>query len=238
MTETCMTDYLANKVETAAKRARAARTAGIILAAAGCIGGTALSPIIYALIPLSVVLVCLASRLESSWRWGMEGEERLRRRLRQILDDRSALFYGIPVSSGDVDCLVVAPHGIWAIEGKFYSGEISCADGHHWCRLRNRDGEVYPEAIGNPVSQLARGIMDLKAYFASHGIKTWIHGMVVFTNPRAILDVTGLTNISVVTLSSLTALPGGPELPDQTRKAVIRALMELKARAAARRHCA
>jgi len=234
MTETYMTDYLEHKVETTAKRTKAIQAACVVAAAVGLVGGMTVTAVLYALIPWSVVLLCVVGKHGSSYRWGMVGEERLRTRLRQILPEGSAVFHNVPVGDGDIDCVAVTRCGVWAFESKYLSGEVSCVNGH-WCRLRNRDGEVYPESLRSPSAQLARGIGDLKSYLAAQGVQTWIRGAVVFTHPRVDLRVAGLNNMSAVTLSGLTALPPGPELPEGTRNAIIEALMELRAKTTVRR---
>lgn len=233
MTETYMSDYLRNKVRATAKRTEAAYT-GLALGAAGAIGGILLSPVLYALLPLSILLLFLALTCKPSWRWGLEGEERLRGRLRRILDDRCALFFNLPIAGGDLDCVVVAPQGLWVMESKYYAGEVTCTNGR-WCRLRKRRGETYPEAMRSPSEQLSKGITHLKSYLLSQGISPWIRGIVVFTHPAACLHVQGLGTVSAVTLSDLTGLPPGPELPEATRSAIVEALTSLSTRKALRR---
>jgi hypothetical protein len=223
MTETYMTTYLAHRAR-ATQRIKVVRNAAIVLGALGFLGIT-ITPVLFGLIPLSAALLWVAPKCTSFWQKGLEGEERLRSRLREILDDRCVIFYN--VAGGDLDCVIVAPQGVWAIEAKHYVGEIFCT-GSHWCRVRRRNHEVYPEAMRSPSEQLTRGIMDLKAFFLSRGIRTWIQGMVVFTHPRSSLRVTGLGNVSAVTLGALN-LPDGPELPEPTRKAIIESLLSLRA---------
>jgi hypothetical protein len=228
MNEICMSTYLMNKTRRARRMTAGFYMVAAVVGAAGILAGVVAGPFFYLLTLLSVGLLLSRAGSTRSWQWGEAGEERLRRRLRCILDDQSSLFCNLPVPGGDLDCVVVTGQGVWAFESKFYTGEVWCTDGH-WCRIRRRDGESYPEDMRSPSEQLSAGIMHLKSYLASQGISTWIRGIVVFTHPGASLHVKGLSNVSAMTLSDLAGLPPGPQLSEPTRKAIEEALLKLQA---------
>ena len=234
MTETYLSNYLASKAAASKRKMIASCVVSILLATCGIVAGMTLNSALYALVIPSVGVLLVTPRHRSSWEYGTEGEERLQRHLKQILDERCEVFYNLPVASGDLDVVIVAPQGVWAFESKNYSGEISCAQGH-WCRAKRRGDEVSIEAMRSPSEQLTRAIMHLKSYLLSQGIHTWVRGIVVFTNPRVSLHATGLGNVSATTLSGLTSLPPGPELPEPTRHAIIEALSRLTPQTAMRR---
>jgi hypothetical protein len=67
------------------------------------------------------------------WKNGHEGEERVRGRLGQYLDDSWTWLGGYRNPGGEIDALLAGPSGIYAMEIKNYRGVIEC-DGDEWWR--------------------------------------------------------------------------------------------------------
>ncbi|RPI57785.1 MAG: NERD domain-containing protein [Chloroflexi bacterium] len=128
---------------------------------------------------------------------GLQGQRELVRTL-SVLDDDYYLVnnLGLPGRGDDVDHLVVGPNGVFALETKNYSGRIYCRDGQWYQAKTSRGGVAQPERpIRDPARQLKRNVDYLRACIKrtdpglSRRTRLWIEGIVVFSHPRATLEL-------------------------------------------------
>ncbi len=65
---------------------------------------------------------------------GLEGEEALKGKLKEILSDKYFALYNFPLKrcGGDVDCLLVGPGGVILLDAKNHRGDILCDHRGRW----------------------------------------------------------------------------------------------------------
>ena len=128
---------------------------------------------------------------------GLQGQKELVQTL-SVLDDDYYLVnnLGLPGRGDDIDHLVVGPNGVFALETKHYSGRIYCRGGQWYQAKTRRGGLAQPERpIRDPARQLKRNVDYLRACIKrtdpdlSRRTRLWIEGIVVFSHPRASLDL-------------------------------------------------
>jgi hypothetical protein len=156
---------------------------------------------------------------------GLQGQRQLARTLSVLSDDYYLVNnLELPGRSDDVDHLLVGPNGVFALETKHHSGRIYCRDGQ-WYQLKtSRGGLVQPEKpIRDPARQLKRNVDYLRACIKrtdpalSRQTRLWIEGFVVFSHPRASLDLPDLVRRSLPFPILL-----GHEVPERIRAHVPR----------------
>ena len=162
------------------------------------------------LIPIAYGLGIYTYRKHLIWGSGSEGEKIVINELKK-LDDTYCLISGvvIPPNRGDVDHIVLGRNGIFVVETKNYSGEVSC-NGDVWGRRKiGRRGKPYPLEIGNPSNQVKRNAKVLKDFILRHQREIfkktphiWVEGILVFTNPAVVLKIKNPT-VSIVSPNKL-----------------------------------
>lgn len=160
-------------------------------------------------IAVVVTLFVAATRgpVYATYRCGIRGEQVLRAHLLSSgLGDDHTAYYDIPLNGNgkvsDIDCVLVGPSGVFIFEVKHHNGVILYRNGV-WARIKTgRRGTLYRGPIGNPAGQLCRNIRKLKELLG-HADGLWLHGAVVFTNPRAALDVEGLRRVRAIAVQDL-----------------------------------
>jgi hypothetical protein len=164
------------------------------------------------MIPIAYLLGIYSYKSYLTWRGGSLGEELVIREL-EGLSDSYILLNGliVPPNRGDTDHIIVGPNGIFVVESKNYGGRISC-DGDVWRKIKvGRGGGVYNLKIGSPSNQVKRNAKVLKDFLLHHQDEIfkggaphlWVHGILVFTNPDAEIELRNPT-IDVVDLDSLS----------------------------------
>ncbi len=120
---------------------------------------------------------------------GFEGEERLKNTLQRTLSDEYTAFFNIVAKRiGEIDCLVIGPSGFYIFEAKNYSGEI-IHDESGWWRIKRGGRFTRAERINSPSGQVLSSLNRLKKYLRQNGIDIWIEGVVILTNPSALLTL-------------------------------------------------
>lgn len=136
-------------------------------------------------------------------RVGLKGENALRDHLREILTDEHTVIYNVPVEKGDIDCIIIGPEGLYAIEAKNHKGIITYTN-NSWRQLKKgRNGNCYTGSLKNPSYQLISNIKWLKNYLARCNIRTWINGLIVFTNPDTVLSIDNLATVKAIKLDEV-----------------------------------
>jgi hypothetical protein len=113
--------------------------------------------------------------------------------LDQALDPRWLIFHSRKPLHGraDIDALIVAPHGVFVAELKYYRGTTIIGNGASWQRPADDGGrdEVIPNILQGQVQRQAQ---QLKAEFKDkaqlHHI--WIEPVVIFTHASSTLTFT------------------------------------------------
>jgi len=115
-------------------------------------------------------------------RTGLQGEIALQQTLRSLPDDFTAL-YNLPINnSGDIDCVLVGPKGVFAIETKNHKGTIIYSE-DSWEQIKvGQGGSEYRGNLTNPGKQLLTNMHKLKSFLVKHNINVWIQPVLVFTN--------------------------------------------------------
>ncbi len=132
---------------------------------------------------------------------GRLGEKQVADLLQSSLSDDYYLINDLYLQGGggDIDHVVLAPNGVFVLETKNWSGNITC-NGDEWRRDRNQT------MVSSPSSQVKRNvakirnIIDNSPYLRALGV--WVEGIVVITNKHAILHLNNPT-VPVLTLPQL-----------------------------------
>ena len=109
-------------------------------------------------------------------------------------------FMNLPIryrrGKSEIDMLLVSRRGVIIIEVKNHSGCIM-GDCHKltWQQHKvYRDGKVVDTEMNNPFMQLKRQRDILKNILRAAGVEVWIDSILLFSNPKARLRLTGKTN--------------------------------------------
>ena len=126
---------------------------------------------------------------------GLEGEERLKKTLNQILSDKYTAFFGYQTKKGkDIDCIVTGPKGVFVIEVKNHKGIVSY-DGKNWSYLKvGQKGGIYEGFLKNPDRQVIQNTAEIRNLLFSNGIKVPVFALLVFTNEEVKLNISELDN--------------------------------------------
>jgi len=206
--EVFFSDYLRKKAKRSLVACLAWAVVALILLLAGIATGVRFI-LVSGLVAIVIALFVAATRGPSyaTYRCGVRGEQVLRARLLSSgLGDKYTAYYNLPLSSNgrnsDIDCILVGPSGLFVFEAKHHQGLILYRNGV-WARIKvGRRGTLYGGQLGNPSGQLSRNIRKLKELLG-HTDGLWLHGAVVFTNPRAILDIEGLRWVRAIAVKDL-----------------------------------
>ena len=123
---------------------------------------------------------------------GWEGEKRVTKLLNSKLSDDYILLNDLYLrnGAGDIDHVVLAPSGVFVLETKNWSGNITC-NGDEWQRT-GRNGFK-----GSPSMQVKRNVATIKRIIDSTSalrpLGIWVEGIVVFTNDHATLHLNNPT---------------------------------------------
>jgi hypothetical protein len=134
---------------------------------------------------------------------GWEGEKQDTKHLASKLNDDYILLNDLYLrgGGGDIDHVVLAPNGIFVLETKNWSGDITC-HGDEWQRAGKGNFKGSPSRQVKRNVATVRQIIDSNPALRHFGI--WVEGIVVFTNNHSTLH---LNNPSVLILKV-------PQLPN------------------------
>jgi len=119
---------------------------------------------------------------------GWEGEKQVTKLLINKLNDDYVLLNDLYLrgGGGDIDHIVLAPNGIFVLETKNWSGEITC-HGDEWQRAGKGTFKGSPSRQVKRNVATVRRIIDFNPVLVRLGI--WFEGIVVFTNNHATLHL-------------------------------------------------
>jgi hypothetical protein len=134
---------------------------------------------------------------------GWQGEKQVANLLTQNLSDDYYLLNDLYLQGGggDIDHIVLAPAGVFVLETKNWSGNIT-VNGDEWHRDRNHAAGSSPSNQVKRNTQKIRNILDHSPNLRNLGI--WVEGIVVIASKHAQLHLNNPT-VPVLTL---------PEVPN------------------------
>ncbi len=208
MKEVFFSDYLRKKAKKSLVTCVAGAVVALILLLAGIATGVGFI-LVSGVVAIVIALFVAATHGPSyaTYRCGIRGEYVLRAHLLSLgLRDEYTAYYNLSLNGNgrisDIDCILVGPFGLFVFEAKHHHGLILYRNGV-WARIKvGRRGTLYGGQLGNPSGQLSRNIRKLKELLG-HTDGLWLHGAVVFTNPRAILDIEGLRWVRAIAVKDL-----------------------------------
>ena len=221
--------YMSNHLkDTVAKHNRMIGLIGLGAAAAAAAGALLADPIT-GIVPIMAGAAMANNHLKkkSIFEIGLKGEKALRDHLREILTDEHTVLYNVPAEKGDIDCIIIGPDGLYAIEAKNHKGVITYADSSWKQVKRSRNGSFHTESLKNPSFQLIGNIKWLKGYLARYNIKAWINGLIVFTNPDAIISTDSLNTLKAIKLKELKSEMKNNMLAEPVRQSIETRLLRL-----------
>jgi hypothetical protein len=207
-------DYLQKQAKKSLVACLAWAAAAVTLLLVGISTGVVIV-LVSGLVSVMVALFVAATRgpAYATYRCGIGGEQALRAHLlRSGLGDDYTAYYNLPLNGNgkvsDIDCVLVGPSGLFVFEVKHHHGLILYRNGI-WSRIKvGRRGTLYQGQFGDPSGQLYRNIRKLKGMLGRTE-RLWLHGAVVFTNPRAVLDVEGLRWVKAIAVRDLNQILSG-----------------------------
>ena len=163
------------------------------------IGATGL---LLSLVPLGAFYFYL--RKYRIYRAGWDGEKQVANLLSSKLSDDFFLLNSLYLrgGGGDIDHVVLSPGGIFVLETKNWSGNITC-NGDNWQRTGKESFNASPSMQVKRNVATIQNIIDSDPTLRNLGI--WVQGIVVFTNIHVNLRINNPTAL-IVKL---------PQLPDQ-----------------------
>lgn len=210
MKEVFCSDYLQKKAKKSLVTCVAWAAAAMTVLLAGIVTGVAFI-VVSGVVATIVALFVAATRgsVYTAYRCGIRGEHVLRAHLLSSgLNGDYAAYYNVPLNGNgrisDIDCVLVGPSGLFVFEVKHHRGLILYRNGI-WSRIKvGRRGTLYRGQFGDPSGQLYRSIRKLNELLGrarTDGL--WLRGIIVFTNPRAVLDIEGLRWVKAIAVKDL-----------------------------------
>jgi hypothetical protein len=133
---------------------------------------------------------------------GWQGEKQVANLLNSKLNDDYYLLNDLYLRNGggDIDHIVLGPNGVFVLETKNWSGNISC-NGDEWQRVGKRNFSGSPSRQVKRNAAKIKQIIDANPNFRILGI--WVEGLVVFTNNHASIHLNNPT-VPILKLPQLT----------------------------------
>jgi hypothetical protein len=154
--------------------------------------------VIVLMISMAMIYVMdkIMDRLLLSWldkqlklyRKGQLGEERVLNVMYGVLDGNWWLFRNLELPGrrlGDLDFVLVGPHGAWSFEVKALSGDYRNV-GERW---EKRYGAKWFPVPKSPTRQARRNAAELSQLLATSQIKQWITPVIVWANPESTVSL-------------------------------------------------
>ncbi len=155
--------------------------------------------LLVSLVPLAAFYYYL--RRYRIYKGGWAGEKQVTKLLNSRLNDDYFLLNDLHLrnGAGDIDHIVLGPSGVFVLETKNWSGEVTCR-GDEWQRTGKRDFK------SSPSLQVKRNAAQIKHVVNSSPslrvLGVWVEGIVVFTNNHATLHLNNPT-VPILRLNQL-----------------------------------
>jgi hypothetical protein len=133
---------------------------------------------------------------------GWQGEKQVAKQLTSTLNDDYFLINDLYLrqGGGDIDHVVLGPNGIFVLETKNWSGNVTC-NGDEWQRAGKRNFSA------SPSRQVKRNASRIKQIIDNSSLRTmgvWVEGIVVLTNNHANLHIYNPT-VTILKLPQLAS---------------------------------
>ncbi|NDJ76969.1 MAG: NERD domain-containing protein [Chloroflexi bacterium] len=135
-------------------------------------------------------------------RKGQLGEDRVLNVMHGVFDGKWWLFQNLELPGrrlGDLDFVLVGPHGVWSFEVKAYSGEYRNV-GEQW---EKRYGTKWFPVPKSPTRQARRNAAELSQLLSTNQIKQWITPVIIWADPESTVALDN-PSASVWTLDQLS----------------------------------
>jgi hypothetical protein len=142
------------------------------------------------LVPLTAFYIYL--RKYRIYNGGWVGEKQVTKLLSSGLGDDYVLLNDLYLrnGAGDIDHIVLGPSGIFVLETKNWSGEITCR-GDEWERTGRSNFKASPSLQVKRNAAKIRRIIDSSSVLKLPGV--WVEGILVFTNNHSTLHLNNPT---------------------------------------------
>ena len=144
-------------------------------------------------------VVSLASG--TSWARGRNGESQVLTALRNLPDNYTAVSnWKLPdTKNGDVDLLILGPHGVLVIEVKNFGAQYEC-DNDVWVNIKPHG---YRVRIKSPSLQIKRNTKAVKSHLRQFGWSGPVQGVLVM-RPRSNIRILA-SSVDIIDWSSIEA---------------------------------
>lgn len=150
----------------------------VILSARGQLGPAASLLLFACLVSLYVVWNRNLDAIGARWGAGAEGEVKAGRELERLHREGFYVFHDWDSGRGNVDHFVIGPQGVFVVETKAFSGEITCEDGR---LLRNGRPVPGKDATKQAMAE-AMAVRDLLK--DSSGIEAFVQPILCFSDAQ------------------------------------------------------
>ena len=125
---------------------------------------------------------------------GLEGEQKSSKILKKLPNS----YYVIPGlrlavdgQESEMDHIIIGHNGIFVMETKNHNGHIvgNEKDNNLIQYKVGRGGGKYNKTFYNPIKQVNTHVYRLSKLLKKHGYSQWVQGMVLFTNPKAEVNI-------------------------------------------------
>jgi hypothetical protein len=161
----------------------------------------------FALVGLAILLVPVIAAYYYLHKYhiyngGWQGEKQVAKQLSNSLSDDYYLINDLYLhgGGGDIDHIVLAPAGVFVLETKNWSGNITC-NGDEWHRAGKRNFSSSPSRQVKRNAAKIKHIIDRSPYL--RGFSVWVLGIVVLTNTHASLQLHNPT-VPIIQLPQLS----------------------------------
>jgi len=140
------------------------------------------------------------------WAKGRLGEEIFFHRLGHVLHDRYLLLldYPSPQKYGDIDGVLIGPHGVTIYEVKAWTGTYRASD-TEWLYWSEREGQWVPARGSNPIQQARRHAESLRLLLRQANLSSVpVYPAVAFASKQMNLEATSSVPIFFLTEQNLT----------------------------------
>jgi hypothetical protein len=169
------------------------------------------------------------------WARGREGEDLLFHTLGSRLDDRYLLLRGYPSPArrGDIDAILIGPHGLTVYEVKAWMGTYWASDDQDWMKWHKPSQCWQPAGLGSPIRQVLEQVESLRGLLYQAGVTPVpLYPMVVLTSKYIRVDFERPLSVplafiakSPITLERLLGQRGAPEALQESISQQVEALL-------------
>lgn len=148
-----------------------------------------------------------------NWYFGDRGEQKTLQQLSELPDDYLAISNVILPNTkrGDIDMLLLGPHGVLVIEVKTYADNYA-ANGDDWVNIKENG---YRMKIKSPSRQLKGNVKAVERFLNQRGVAAAVHGVLAMNDGfRGKIEA---PTVAIKKRSELAdyvrSLPGKPDWP-------------------------